>query len=61
MIEIPPSEEIDIPSRPLYLEDELLRVWGRKADIIYIRDSELRGYISIEALLSSLDLTRTMR
>jgi len=30
VVEIPPSEEIDIPGPLLYLEDELLRVWGRK-------------------------------
>jgi len=54
VIEIPHSEKIDIP--PLYLEDELLRVWGRKPDITYITKSELRGYNSMEALLCSRTL-----
>ena len=54
VIEIPHSEKIDIP--PLYLEDERLRVRGRKSDITYITKSELRGYNSMEALLCSRTL-----
>jgi predicted nucleotidyltransferase len=41
----------------LSLEDELYKVWGRKADITYIRDGELRGYFTIRALLCSRTLT----
>jgi len=41
----------------LYLEDGLYRVWGRKLDIIYIRDGELRLFVTLEALLCSRTLT----
>ena len=38
------------------LRDELFKVWGRKPDITYITESELRGYISLHALLCSRTL-----
>ena len=50
VIEIPHSETINSP--PLFLEDELLRVWGRIPDITYITESEIEGYTSMETLCS---------
>jgi predicted nucleotidyltransferase len=57
VIKKPRSETVRIP--PLYLEDELPRVWGRKVDIVYITGNEFRGYISVEALLCSCTLIRS--
>jgi hypothetical protein len=53
VIKIPHSEKINIP--PLYLEDELLRVWGRKPDITYIKEGEL-NFDLMDALLCSRTL-----
>ena len=56
VIEIPHSEKINIP--PLFLEDELRRVWGRKLETItYITKSGFEdNYHSMEALLRSRTL-----
>ena len=46
-----------VPPDTLHLEDALSEVWGRKVDVIYIdQGEELRGYITIEALLCSRTL-----
>jgi predicted nucleotidyltransferase len=52
----PRDSNVRVPLDAVQLEDELLRVWGRKVDIIYITGSELRGYVSVEALLCSRTL-----
>ncbi|KAK2762700.1 hypothetical protein FQN54_000874 [Arachnomyces sp. PD_36] len=47
-----PLREPSPPDR-LHLEDVLPRVWNRSVDIVYIEDSEFRGYVTIESLLCS--------
>ena len=49
----PREDNASRPLRPLYLEDELPRVWARRVDIAYVDDDEFRGYFSIESLLCS--------
>ena len=41
---------------PLFLEEELPKVWRRDVDVVYTTGKEFRGYISVEALLCSRTL-----
>ena len=53
----PPLEKTcRMPPETLLLEDALPQVWGRKVDVISIEEDELRGYVSLEALLCSRTL-----
>ena len=45
-----PDKKIDRQCH-IYIHDELPMVWGRKVSIVTIEDNELRGYVSVEALL----------
>lgn len=48
---------VHVPPETLHLEDIFPRIWGRKVDVVHISPGEdLRGYISLESLLSSRTL-----
>lgn len=48
---------VRVPPETLHLEDIFPRIWGRKVDVVHITPGEdLRGYISVESLLSSRTL-----
>jgi predicted nucleotidyltransferase len=56
VFEDPSSNCVSHSLVPLFLEEELPKVWRRDIDIIYTTDKEFRGYISVEALLCSRTL-----
>ena len=53
VIQEPRDYSCDIPPETRHLEDALPEVWGRKVDVVHIEGLEIRGYVSIEALLGS--------
>lgn len=56
-IEEPLDPNVYISPETLHLEDILPRIWGRKVDVVHITPGEdLRGYVSLESLLSSRTL-----
>jgi len=52
----PPAKRVSHSLNPLFLEEELPKVWRRDVDIVYTTGEEFRGYISVEAPLCSRTL-----
>jgi predicted nucleotidyltransferase len=52
----PPAKRISHSLNPLFLEEELPKVWRRDVDVVYTTGEEFRGYILVEALLCSRTL-----
>jgi predicted nucleotidyltransferase len=52
----PPAKRVSHSLNPLFLEEELPKVWRRDVDVVYTTGEEFRGYISVEAPLCSRTL-----
>jgi predicted nucleotidyltransferase len=51
-----PAKRVSHSLNPLFLEEELPKVWRRDVDVVYTTGEEFRGYISVEAPLCSRTL-----